>query len=197
MDNPDTSTLTVKSPLESKRLQWQGLDIYESLPAEICSISSNLGQSKRLQETFKQCFDVDLPFPGKLKHYKDGSIFWTGQEQWFIESINSPNPYFDLDMAKILNGSATITLQTDAWISLDLKGDAVLSVLERLIKVNLDPINFPPESAIRTNLAHMNVFIQRPNQDTRFKILGARSYAKSLLHSLIQAADNVLGQKKS
>ena len=71
MDNPDTSTLTVKSPLDSKRLQWQGLDIYESLPAEICSISSNLGQSKRLQETIKQYFNVDLPFPGQLKHYKD------------------------------------------------------------------------------------------------------------------------------
>ena len=197
MDNPDTSTLTAKSPLDSKRLQWQGLDIYESLPVEICSISSNLGQSKRLHETFKQCFDVDLPFPGKLKKYKDGSIFWTGQEQWFIESINSSNPYFDLDMAKVLNGSATITLQTDAWISLDLKGDAALSVLERLIKVDLSPVNFPPGSAIRTSLAHMNVFIQRPNQDIRFKILGPRSYAKSLLHSLVQAADNVLGQKKS
>ena len=197
MGNSDKFTLTAMSPLASKRLQWQGLDIYESLPVEICSISSNLGQSKRLQETFKQYFNVDLPFPGKLKHYKDGSIFWTGQEQWFIESINNPNPYFDRDMAKILNGSATTTLQTDAWISLDLKGNAGLSGLARLIKGDLSPVNFPPESAIRTNLAHMHVFIQRPNQDTRFKILGARSYAKSLLHSLVQVADNVLEQKKS
>ena len=197
MDNSDKFTLTAMSPLDGKRLQWQGLNIYESLPVEICSISSNLDQSKRLHETFKQCFEVDLPIPGKLKKYKDGSIFCTGQEQWFIESINNSNPYFDLDMAKELNGSATTTLQTDAWVSLDLEGDAALSVLERLIKVDLNPVNFLPGSAIRTNLAHMNVFIQRPNQDIRFKILGARSYAKSLLHSLVQVADNILEQKKS
>jgi len=197
MGNSDKFTLTAMSPLASKRLQWQGLDIYESLPVEICSISSNLGQSKRLHKTFKQCFDIDLPFPGKLKKYKDGTIFWTGQEQWFIESINSSGPYFDLDMAKILNGSATITLQTDAWVSINIEGDAALSVLERLIKFDLSPVNFPPGSAIRTSLAHMNIFIQRPNQDIKFKILGARSYAKSLLHSLAQVADNVLEQKKS
>lgn len=187
--------LRAASPITDLNLQWSGLSINEGDYAEICSFVSPLDKDKELNDMFLSIYNVNLPSPGKIIHYEEGSIFWVSPSQWFISSKNH-NPLFDLEITDKFKQLPIVTMQTDGWISINLKGSACLAVLERLVKLNLNDYEFPPGSATRTGCSHMTIFLQRPNQETHFIILGARSYTQSLIHALVQTADNVLGERK-
>ncbi|MEC9415936.1 MAG: hypothetical protein VYC67_05005 [Pseudomonadota bacterium] len=188
-------SLRITSTIADLNLQWSGFSITEGDYAEICSFSSPLNKDKQLNEMFLNIYNVSLPSPGKIAHYEGGSIFWSSPSQWFISSKNH-NPFFDRDIVDKFMQLPIVTLQTDGWVSMNLKGSACLTVLERLVKLNLNDSEFPPGSSTRTGCSHMTIFLQRPNQETDFIVLGARSYAQSLLHALVKTADNVLGERK-
>ncbi len=187
--------LKATSPITGLSLQWSGFSINEGGYAEICSFVSPLNKDKELNDMFLSIYNVSLPSPGKIIPYDEGSVFWVSPSQWFISSKNN-NPLFDREIADKFKKIPIVTMQTDGWISIDLKGSACLAVLERLVKLNLNDCEFPPGSATRTGCSHMTIFLQKPNQETHFIVLGARSYAQSLIHALIQTADNVLGERK-
>ena len=187
----DKKKLNNALPIDHLNLQWPELSITQSSFKEICSINASLNKESELNELFKKEYNVSLPAPGKMINYSTGSVFWVSPAQWFVTS-NECNPYFDQQLAKKFNTVSTVTLQTDAWISIKIEGKASLDVLERLVKIDLNDHNFPTGSATRTGCSHMTIFLQKPYQEECFLIFGARSYAQSLVHTITQAAENVL-----
>jgi sarcosine oxidase subunit gamma len=190
----DKEKLNSALTLDHLNLQWPTLSITQSSFKEICSINASLDKQLDLNERFKEEYGISLPAPGKMVNHSTGSVFWVSPSQWFVTS-NECNPYFDQLLTKKFNEVSTVTLQTDAWISIKIEGPASLDVLERLIKIDLSERNFPSGSATRTGCSHMTIFIQKPHQEDCFIILGARSYAKSLVHTINQVAENILGNK--
>ena len=194
-DFVDKRKLDTLLPIDQLDLHWSDLSITQDVFKEICSINAPLNHELALNEVFIEEFGLSLPEPGKMINYSKGSIFWVSPAQWFITS-NECNPYFDQQLATQLKNIPSVTLQTDGWISLKIKGKASLNVLERLVKLNLNDRYFPTGSATRTGCSHMTIFLQKPPQKNYFIMIGARSYSKSLIHAVNQAAENVLGKRE-
>jgi len=75
------------------------------------------------------------------------------------------------------------TVQTDAWVILELSGEGATSALERICPLDLAPDAFPTGSAARTVMEHLGAMIVRVD-DTRFWLMSARSSAMSFLHAV-------------
>jgi len=84
-----------------------------------------------------------------------------------------------------LDGTASITEQTDAWVVFDLAAPDLAPLLERLC--NLD---FPAATdghATRTVIDHLGCYLIRHARGS-VRLFGPRSSADSLLHALKTAA---------
>lgn len=82
-----------------------------------------------------------------------------------------------------LEGLAYTTVQTDAWVILELSGKGAIAALERICPLDLASESFPPQSAARTVMEHLGVLIIRLAGD-RFWLMSARSSAASFLHAV-------------
>jgi sarcosine oxidase subunit gamma len=136
-----------------------------------------------------------LPGPGGWRAGAGIAAFWTGSDQWMIEGADQTGTDFAARLARAAPG-CSVTDQTDGWARFELASAAgagagagmVEQAMARL--VNLDPRRFGPESATRTLLHHLPVFVIRPADD-RLAVLGPRSFAASLWRSLAQVAADV------
>ena len=130
-----------------------------------------------------QPFGLTLAAPGEIT--TDGTIgsLWMAPGQWMIEAPLQ-------DLAARLSAEipgCSVTEQTDGWVIIDIDGPApaIEALRERL--VNLPPQALAPGRATRTLMHHMSVFVIR-RTDGRLSIMGMRSMAGSLWHTLEQAA---------
>ena len=90
----------------------------------------------------------------------------------------------------LVSDSAWLTDQSDGWaiVSLDGKSEEdALTVLSRLCMLDLSTL--PDGTVSRTLVAHMSVIVLKQSP-TKYWLLGARSLADDLLHSVRQAARN-------
>lgn len=131
---------------------------------------------------------LTLPEPGKLAAGTGVTAFWTGPNQWMIETSRRAGPGFAADLAISAPGCA-VTDQTDGWVVIDVTSSAGAAPIDRLMRslVNIDPLRFGPGAATRTLLHHLSVFVIRRSQDT-LTVLAMRSAAGSLWHAVDQAA---------
>ncbi|MGE3371445.1 MAG: sarcosine oxidase subunit gamma [Rhizobiaceae bacterium] len=136
---------------------------------------------------------LNLPGPGYWAAGQGVAAFWSGPDQWMIETEGRAGE----DFAVILAGEApdcSVTEQTDGWAAFEIVSDAggapIRALMEKL--VNLDAERFVPGSATRTNLHHMGVFLIRRAED-RLAIFGMRSFAGALWHVLAQTAERLEG----
>jgi sarcosine oxidase subunit gamma len=186
--------LESKSVFGDLSLSWSGLSVVAAPPYELVSISARHGQEGALKTNFEKTYGVSLPKPNELVKFEHGHIGWMGQDQWWAEFEKTDDQYIDRTLANALDGTASTSLQSDAWVGLDISGDQVLSLLERLIPVDTSDAAFPAGTISRTQMHHLGVFLLRyPNAQKSYRLMGARSSAQSLLHAVKQTSQNIFG----
>lgn len=172
---------------------WTGLSIAPASIGELISISSRLGQEADLGKNFKKAHGTTLPSPTKWIKFDQGHIGWLGPDQYLAE-IDHTDEYIDQNAATALGGSASVTLQSDAWVGLDISGERVAELLERLIALDTSDTAFPAGSMARTQMHHLGVILLRyPDTQNIYRILSARSSAQYFLHAVTQTAQNICG----
>ncbi|SMX22550.1 sarcosine oxidase subunit gamma [Boseongicola aestuarii] len=101
----------------------------------------------------------------------------------FLLAFTPENERTEASVQADLEGIGYTTVQTDAWVILELSGKGSIAALERICPLDLDLEVFPNESASRTVMDHLGVLIARLADD-RFWLMSARSSAASFLHAV-------------
>lgn len=83
-----------------------------------------------------------------------------------------------------------ITDQSDGWSILALSGHPLISVLERLCPLDLDPDRFPVDGVQRSVFEHTGVIMLRTAMDS-CELISPRSSVNSLVHAIELAAAHV------
>ena len=97
----------------------------------------------------------------------------------FAPDANRTEASVQVDLASV----SYTTVQTDAWVILELSGKGATAALERICPIDLDVTGFPSGSSARTVMEHLGAIIVRLDDD-RFWLMSARSSAASFLHAV-------------
>jgi sarcosine oxidase subunit gamma len=153
----------------------------------LASVSARRGRENATAALLENLISAPPPGPGAAAGAGDVTAFWAGPQQWMVTApLDSHEVLVDQLMAEF-TGKASVTEQTGAWVQFDLSGEAVLDVLERLCALPVR--NMVPDMANRTRIEHLGCFVIC--KAGCFSILGPRSSAASLHHTLVSAMASV------
>ncbi|MDV7144868.1 sarcosine oxidase subunit gamma [Tropicimonas sp. TH_r6] len=129
------------------------------------------------------------PGPGGLVQSGALGCFWTGAGQWMLYAPHDTQEDLAARLAGQLQGVAAVTEQNDGWAGLDASGPNLPDAFERLVGFDIHAMQ--PGAAERCVIEHIGCFLLCLGPD-RFRLLAARSYARSLHHAVetcLRAAD--------
>jgi heterotetrameric sarcosine oxidase gamma subunit len=163
--------LIAKSALDGRSLTSGTVTLAEVAVGPITSINVFPGGAKAVAKGLKT-LGLAMPDPNSFAEKKGVRIVWTGRDQAFLIGVAPP----------VLEGAA-VTDQSDGWAVLSVSGAGVADVLARWVPIDLRLAVFPVGRAVRTQLNHMNVVIQRTG-DHAFEIMVFRSMARTAWHEV-------------
>lgn len=120
----------------------------------------------------------DLPFVEAIAGNHEQGAFWLAPNQYMLY-----RPYVDGVQTLSLPTGVFQTEQTDGWARMDIQGDDLSRLMERL--VNLDTDRLQPGFATRSVLHHVGVFVLV--FEDRIAIICPRSMAATVAHAIEQA----------
>lgn len=183
----ELATLTALGATAPAQRRAGALAITENAGLALASLALRRGTAQPAP------FGLALPGPGGWAEGRGASGFWTGPGQWMIEAPGRADEDFAAALAAEAPG-CSITEQTDGWAAFEIASDSGGAPIRALIEklVNIDAAAFGAGRATRTMLDHMGVFAIR-RADDRLAIIGARSSAASLWHTLAESAARLEG----
>ena len=165
------------------------LTIEENPDLAMTSIAVRHGRDRDLQTLLIPALGGELPSPGRSVFTGDVSAIWTGVGQWFLIASYAAHPDFAREIKSLVKDTASVTEQTDGWVVFDITGNNLIPLLERLCNVNGKAMM--AGDATRCLIEHLGCLIICHESFRKFTILGPRSSAASLHHSLVKVAHNV------
>ena len=138
----------------------------------------------------KKMLKTNPPKIGKSALNKEGSIrlIKNSVDQYFI--LFSNNFKNISKMISTLEKSFYITEQSDAWACIEISGSQTYNCLERICTLDLCHPSFEINSATRTLMEHLNVFVIKITEEN-FLLLSASSSAPSFLEAIQTSAENI------
>ena len=181
----DLIPLTALGATDLRTERFGALTIAENDSYGLASLTLRKGQNAPTP------FGLTLPKAGFAAQSGSTSAIWTGPDQWMIVGAGQGQT----DFAAQVHPQApncSVTEQTDGFVCFDIRSDAGGMPIAALISklVNLPPDTYAEGRATRTALEHMTVFLHR-REEGHLSILGLRSYAGSLWHALVTAAERL------
>ncbi|MCW2309286.1 sarcosine oxidase subunit gamma [Rhodobium gokarnense] len=171
---------------------FDSVRLTEVTDLSVVSLVPPLGQEAALAKALQTAYGAAWPAPGKTTTSADGDTRFLGlaTDQAFA-LFPRPCGLSVRPLAGKLGDAAYLTEQSDNWVILRLEGARTVSVLERLIPLDLNADAFPDGAVARTLMEHLGVLLLREAAD-RFLLLSASSSAGSFLYALETAIGNVV-----
>ena len=120
------------------------------------------------------------------------AALWSGPGRWLLLAEAEASGKLRAAIAAAVGDIATIVDQSDARLQIGLTGPRVRDALAKLVTIDLHPDVFPVGTAAMTGIAHIPVHLWRladADGSPRFEFAGPRSYATSLWHHAVAAAE--------
>ena len=131
-----------------------------------------------------------IPLPGPGRYAAETlAAFWLAPDTWMVEAPFATHEDIRAQLLAVFGDAASITEQTDAWLRLDLSGETLAGLMERLC--NVDLARAAPGHATRTVIDHLGCYLIRHSAQA-ITLYGPRSSALSLHHALTVAAQSLL-----
>lgn len=168
---------------------FSGTKLKEEINLNLMSIAAPNADPKPVSKLMQKALKLSWPEIGTTNSSAKPKISFLGlQNDMIFAAFNSAS---DADkLAKIFNGKAYMTNQSDAWIGLSLSGPLARAALERISQLDLHPDSFAQGAVARTAMEHLGVIIWRTGKDA-FTLISATSSAESFLHAIEESLDNV------
>lgn len=145
------------------------------------SIAPFKGQQKAVSAVMKEAHGVAYPSANRMNGKAGVQARWFGQGQVLLSGSVADASLHNL---------AALTDQSDAWAVVELKGEHAADVLARLVSIDLRTGEFKRGHSVRCELMHMMASLTKTGADA-FQIMVFRSMAKTLVHDLTTAMENV------
>tara|TARA_B100000700_G_C14928098_1_gene800517 strand:- start:152 stop:709 length:558 start_codon:yes stop_codon:yes gene_type:complete len=157
---------------------------------EIFCISIPKNIERTSIKELKKILKINPPEIGKSTLNNEGSmrLIKNSVDQYFI--LFSNNFKNIPKMISTLEKSFYITEQSDAWACIEISGPQTYSCLERICTLDLYHSSFEINSATRTLMEHLNVFIIKITEE-KFLLLSASSSAPSFWEAIKTSAENI------
>lgn len=153
----------------------------------IATVMARKGQGAALAAAVKEQFDINLPLGPHGSGSDATSFLGTGPGRWLVTN-DAGAPDFVGNLARQLEGVASVVDQSDGVGLLRLSGPALLEVLAKGVAIDLNATAFPAGSVAVTQIAHIGVTLWKVDETPTIHIAVARSMAGSFLHWLEASA---------
>lgn len=114
------------------------------------------------------------------------TVLGTGPGTWL--AFGGEDAGFVAGLAAALTGLAAVIDQSDGHAVLHLSGARLPEVLEKGVRIDLDPARFTPEDVAVTAIAHIGVTLWKIDAAPTFGLALPRSHAGSFQHWLEASA---------
>jgi len=155
--------------------------VREIIPDHMTSIAPFKGQASALNKMLMDAHGVKYPAAGRVVTKEGVRCQWVGHAHAMLIG-----PAAARELAHV----AAVTDQTDAWAIVKIQGADVEQVLARVIPMDLRAKVFKTHHTARTMVQHMAASVTRVGPDA-FEIMVMRSMARTLVHDLETAMENV------
>ena len=184
-------TLAPAPPLGGADVTIGNNRIRERGDLAMVSVAIPLGGDAALAKTLEAAWRLEMPSATRATRAGDiWAVRMTPDQIMLIFPHGSADE--DAVVAAKVGTRGYVTLQTDAWVRLEVSGPDTLDALERLCPLDLDPGTFPEAASARTTMEHMGALILRLGPE-RFWLLSASSSGRSFLHGVEVSYGNVVG----
>lgn len=179
--------LTVTTPAAGLLpLTVGGLALTEGDPGPMTLLMPYRGRTKALDSALMAAHGIGLPDPNAMTRAGKVTCLFFGLDSYLLCGVAAD--------AGLVQHAALVD-QSDGWTVLHLTGATVPDVLARLVPLDLRDAGFPVGAVVRTLVGHMNASISRPQGDS-WQIMVFRSMAKTLLHEVETAAEQVAARPR-
>lgn len=160
-----------------------GVTLSENPNLALTSVAARLGHEAQCRAHLAQLLETDAPGVGKCALHDPEAAFWTGPDQWMVGAPFDTHEDLTAELKTRFGHTASITEQTDAWATFDLRGDGMEAVMELCCNINIRAMQ--TGDAQRTSIHHLGCFVLRRDPSDWVRILGPRASAGSLHHALL------------
>lgn len=165
--------LIAKPALGHAPLTLAGTTLTEEPQARITAIAPFPGQTDAVARALGMAF----PAPGQVVESGGRSLVWAGRDIAFL-----------IGDAPTVALAASVTDQSDAWVTLVLRGPQAVAALARLMSLDLRRVQ--AGQCFRTGLNHMPLVLIVEDAD-RFRLMTFRSMAQTAWHEVQDALEKV------
>lgn len=152
----------------------------------LATVITRKGQGKALAARVKKLFKLNLEDASRRSGEGAVSFVGTGPGIWLAVNENY-DPLWVMQLAKDLEGLASVSDQSDGYAPIRLEGLKVLEVLEKGVFADLHLSAFPVGAAGGFSVHHVGVILWR-RAEFAFDMLSFRSYARDLWHWIEESA---------
>lgn len=167
-----------------------GVTLTEQPGLALASVAARIGHEAGCAQHLADLLEGPVPAPGKARLHDPEAAFWTGPDQWIVGAPFDTHEDLAAQLVHRFGKTASITEQTDAWVTFDLRGDGMEAVMELLCPLNIRAMQ--TGDATRTSIHHLGCFVLRRDPSNWLRILGPRSSAGSLHHAIHSAMISAL-----
>lgn len=165
-------------------IEKQNLRLRLSQTDNIFSITEYENKREQFKQNFKNFFALDIPEVGKFTLNKNSKAVWLRVNSYFVVTKESYN-----DAINAFHDVASVTDQTGGWNALTLEGNLSISMLEKLLTLDLDL--FAKEKAVRASINKINCIILCKKQSEIYTIYCPSSFLESMKTRLIDLVNLV------
>ena len=165
-------------------IEKQNLRLKQSQTDNIFSITEYENKREQFNQNFKNFFALDLPEIGKFTLNKNSKAIWLKINSYFVVTKENYN-----DVINAFHNVASVTDQTGGWSTFNLEGKLSISMLEKLLTLDLDL--FTKEKAVRASINKINCLILCNKQSEVYTIYCPSSFLKSMKIRLIDLVNLV------
>ena len=165
------------------------VSVKEIMHHRITSLAIPLTKEKKCASQFKRVFKKKLPDIEKSLTISKGGVFFrlASDMLFLVESSNKKMPKATIDFLK---QSFYSTDQSGGWCCLQIGGNNVLKMLERICPLDLSEERFKTLNVKRTLMEHLGVIIFKKSPKDFF-LYSASSSSKSFLHAVETSCKNL------
>jgi len=157
----------------------------------LASVMALKGQRALVAERLMTSYGFIAPKGPGRSAAGEVAIVGIGPDRWLATKSGAANALAE-DLARLLDGIAAVTDQSDGYAVLRLQGPALRQVLAKGVAIDLHPEAFPVNGAAVTAIAHIGVTLWRLDDAADgspvFEIALFRSMASSFMHWLESSA---------